>query len=632
MKSETVTVQHLFQDRRQYCVPFYQRAYVWTRKHQWEQLWEDIRVKAEARLTKAKVTPHFLGAVVLEPQPREGLIGVDTFHIIDGQQRLTTLQFALSAILLLKRTLNQDALISIVDACVHNANPETMRDPAVERFKVWPTFRDRQSYTRAMNIVGLEDLVERFPAHFTQAGELRRVGVDHPLALAGLWFFTRAFEGWVLEEPEAVAVRAECLIVALLKDLKVISIVLEAEDDAQIIFETLNGRGAQLHATDLIRNFLFMRADQEQADSESLYDTLWLQFESDYWSEPTRRGRLKKPNLEWFIHTSLQAELHEDVDLARLYFEYRKFANRDNNSLSAEGQLLTLNKYAKHYKELLAGTSSTPIGLFGRRIAAYDLTTLHPLALMISASELADVSKKEMFNDLASYLVRRFVCGLTAKNYNNVFLAVLRQLHVQGLAPDSLRKVLGNLTGEASRWPIDGEFRNACITAPLYHGRLDAAKMRSVLTELEAELRVTVRSEEPVIPDLANLDIDHILPRSWFAHWSLLDGSLATPEEAAEVEFLVRIGNELSPRHKEIADRQSYIGSLGNLTLLNLSVNREAQNFAFVEKRDLLIKNTTLRLNIPLIAQSTWNAQAITDRGEALANLSLRIWQGPEGR
>jgi uncharacterized protein with ParB-like and HNH nuclease domain len=630
MKSETITVQQLFQDRRQYCVPFYQRAYVWTRENQWEQLWDDIREKAESRLAKAKATPHFLGAVVLDPQTKEGLIGVDILHIIDGQQRLTTLQFALTAILLTKEVTNQEQYRRIVDECVHNSNPETMKVPSVEKFKVWPTFRDRKNYTQALTVNALEDLQTRFPAHFTQGGELRRIGSDHPPALAALWFFTRAFERWLAEGPEAAAIRAECLIQALLRDLKLVSIVLEADDDAQVIFETLNGRGAQLHATDLIRNFLFMRADREQADSESLYETLWLPFESDYWSEATRRGRLKKPRLEWLIHTSLQAELREEVDLARLYFEYRRFANRDSTSVSAEKQLLTLTDYSAHYRELLAGTDATPIGIFGRRIAAYDITTLHPLALMISTSTLSEQSKTEMFNDLVSYLVRRFICGLTAKNYNNVFLSVLKQLHAGALVPITLRAVLHELTGEASRWPGDAEFRAACISAPLYFGRLDAPKMRWVLTELEAALRAGVRSEEPLAPDLSNLDIDHILPRSWYAHWGLSDGSFATREEATEVDLMVRIGDELTPRQKEIADRQSHIATLGNLTLLNLSVNREAQNFAFESKKTLLIANTSLRLNIPLISESLWDTSAIGKRGEILANLALKLWPGPD--
>lgn len=103
MKSETLTVQQLFQDRRQYCVPFYQRAYVWTQRNQWSALLEDILEKAQSRLSGTKPTPHFLGAVVLEPQPKKGLFGVDSIHIIDGQQRLTTLQYVLASIRLALR-------------------------------------------------------------------------------------------------------------------------------------------------------------------------------------------------------------------------------------------------------------------------------------------------------------------------------------------------------------------------------------------------------------------------------------------------------------------------------------------------------------------------------------------------
>jgi len=244
MKSETVTIQNIFQDRRQYCVPFYQRAYVWTLEDQWEQLWDDIREKAEARLANRKATPHFLGAVVLDPQPREGLIGVDVLHIIDGQQRLTTLQYILVSVLLTLRRTGQTGFTNIVSDCVRNGNPDTMRNPAVEVYKVWPTFRDRQSFTLALEVGDFDELRSRFPTHFTQRGELRQIGIDHPPALAALWYFTRCFDNWLTSESGETAARAEALILAILRDLKVVSIVLEADDDAQIIFETLNGRGS----------------------------------------------------------------------------------------------------------------------------------------------------------------------------------------------------------------------------------------------------------------------------------------------------------------------------------------------------------------------------------------------------
>jgi hypothetical protein len=424
----------------------------------------------------------------------------------------------------------------------------------------------------------------------------------------------------------------------VLHDLKVVSIILDAEDDAQIIFETLNGRGAQLYATDLIRNYLFMRADEDNADPEALYDTLWSQFETDYWATEQRRGRLKKPRLEWLIHASLQAELHEEVDLSRLYFEYRRYAINGGAPLTAEAQLLKLNEYAKHYKELISGSGTSPIAKFGRRINPYDITTLYPLALMISASNLSDHSKSEMLSDLVSYLVRRAVCGLTFKNYNNVFLTTLRQLHTSGVTPSGLRKILGELSGEASRWPSDGEFRGAFLTAPLYYGRLDPAKMRSILTEIEGYLRSTVHTEEPILPDLTELDIDHILPRSWFEHWPIKqivdtaqdnEPQFVSLSESSNVEVLVQVGETLDERQRLISERQNALSRLGNLTLLNLSVNRAAQNYAFASKRDLLIANTNLRLNIPLITMASWDEDDIKTRGGIMADAALAIWPGP---
>ncbi|MCE9567930.1 MAG: DUF262 domain-containing protein [Planctomycetes bacterium] len=371
MKSETITIEQLFQNRRQYCVPFYQRSYKWTLEEQWEQLWDDIQAKAQTRLLKGKLTPHFLGAVVLDPQQREGLIGVEQYHIIDGQQRLTTMQFVLASALLALRSTGNEPFAAIVHGCLWNDKPETMGNKDIEVFKVWPTFRDRTNYRVAITAPDRADLRAKFPAHFTQAGEIRKIAMDHPPALAALWYFTSQFERWLAgTEGDSVAIRAEALVLAILRDLKLVSIVLDKDDDAQIIFETLNGRGAQLHATDLIRNYVFMRADRDHADSQSLYDTLWQPFESTYWSQEQTRGRMKKPRMEWLIHSTLQAELHEEVDLGRLYHEYRRFATA-GAPLTAEKQLQTLSRYAEHYRELVNGSGTHPVARFGQQIAGY---------------------------------------------------------------------------------------------------------------------------------------------------------------------------------------------------------------------------------------------------------------------
>ncbi|MCK4827040.1 DUF262 domain-containing protein, partial [bacterium] len=442
MKSDDITVQQLFQDRRQYMVPFYQRSYVWTRADQWEPLWEDIRAKADARVVGGRTTPHFLGAVVLDPQPKVSLIGVDTLHIIDGQQRLATLQFILKSVLLVLKLVNSTAISEIVSGTLKNSNPDTMRNPAIEVFKVWPTFRDRHNYRSALEANNRDALKTIFPKSFTQKETLRKIGVCHPHPLEAIWFFNECFENWIKDgTDEEVALRAETLATAILQDLKVVSIVLDEDDDAQVIFETLNGRGAQLHATDLIRNFIFMRADREGADSEELYNTFWLKFERTYWNEEQRRGRLRKPRIEWFIHVCLQVELREEVDLGRLYFEYRRYVLNDNEPKSAQTQLNILSKYASQYKELVDGHGDTPLANFGLRIKPYDISTLHPIALLIGASSLTDESKNEMLSILVSYIVRRAICGLTPKNYNNVFISILRNMSKSEMSPDSFRNI-----------------------------------------------------------------------------------------------------------------------------------------------------------------------------------------------
>ena len=104
----------------------------------------------------------------LDPQPRDGLIGVDTLHIIDGQQRLATLQFILKSVLLTLRSVNSTAIAEIVAGSLKNSNPDMMRNPNIEVFKVWPTFRDRDDCRSALEADDRDALRAVFTKSFTQ--------------------------------------------------------------------------------------------------------------------------------------------------------------------------------------------------------------------------------------------------------------------------------------------------------------------------------------------------------------------------------------------------------------------------------------------------------------------------------
>src|SRR5260370_1540415 len=100
MKPETRTVTELFERDVRYVVRLYQRPYVWNEEDQWEPLWEDIRVLVDHQRNGAPGPEghwsHFLGAIVLD-QETQAPGSIPVYTVIDGQQRLTTLQILLAA-------------------------------------------------------------------------------------------------------------------------------------------------------------------------------------------------------------------------------------------------------------------------------------------------------------------------------------------------------------------------------------------------------------------------------------------------------------------------------------------------------------------------------------------------------
>src|SRR6266705_1895389 len=105
-------------------VPLFQRPYVWNEDDQWEPLWNDVVRVAEKVLerTRDRPQPHFLGAVVLQQVHRQtGLMQERT--IIDGQQRLTTLQLLLDALHAELLSVRAEQPAMRVETLVMNAPP-----------------------------------------------------------------------------------------------------------------------------------------------------------------------------------------------------------------------------------------------------------------------------------------------------------------------------------------------------------------------------------------------------------------------------------------------------------------------------------------------------------------------------
>ena len=150
MQAETRTMTQLFQLDVRYLIPLYQRPYVWTEEQQWAPLWDDIVTVAEHFLAEgasSKPPSHFLGAIVIQQQDNPPGTP-QRFLVIDGQQRLTTLQILVGAAARIADRLGCAAEAELLRRLVYN-NELLAKDD--ERFKVWPTNANQHAFRLVMD-------------------------------------------------------------------------------------------------------------------------------------------------------------------------------------------------------------------------------------------------------------------------------------------------------------------------------------------------------------------------------------------------------------------------------------------------------------------------------------------------
>jgi hypothetical protein len=295
--------------------------------------------------------------------------------------------------------------------------------------------------------------------------------------------------------------------------------------------------------------------------------------------------------------------------------------------VTADNQLRMLTKHADQYRQLSSGSGDGPIARFGKRMALWETSPTHPLALRIASSGLPPAIQTQMFDDIVSYIVRRAMCGLTAKNYNNFFLQLLKRINIDLTSANGLRDALSAQKSDVSRWPTDDEFRRAWLQDAVHQRFGEAARIRVLLSELENGFR-SPRAEEPFTPGSVPLDIDHILREKWYTHWPL-NGDAITEEDASKARLRSLTMTEASDEVDVIVRREKLKATVGNLTLIHYGINRSLQNGPFTEKRDALFAESNLHLNRMLMRVESWDEAAIERRGSELFEIARRIWRGP---
>ncbi len=652
MKAGPVEIGTLLQNRNRYCVPIYQRHYVWSREKQWAPFWQDIRTKAIERLAgRERRFSHFMGAVVLESRAKPSVKQVPSFQVVDGQQRLTTFQLFLTAARHYAQSIGHETTVGNITRYVLNSDPHLMEDAEVEIYKVWPTQSNRRLFVDIVSSKDRASLRSVYGDHWyanTKRDQVKEYTSVPSMLRAYGYFYDRIkhsvetddlhddlveapdTEENVVPTPEdeiPKELKLDAIWQSLLEEFKVVEIVLDEGDDAQVIFETLNDRGEPLLAADLVRNNIFQRADARREDAETLFKRHWQPFEHSFWSQMEKQGRYKKQRIEFFLANFIAGKIAGDVTISKLFSEYKAFLRPARNSTipryaTVQAELQDLEFYGKIYREIIERTSGSPLAIFSTRLRAWDVTTINPLLLRLWACDMSEMEKQKSLDLLLSLIVRRAVCGLTSKNYNNLFLNVIADLEKKGWSYENLHTYLLGLTSESGRFPQDAEFENAITSKPLYNN-LGSAKVRTLLSEIELAKRGK-KQEDKTLPD--TLTVEHILPQTWRTHWPMNGDTQPTDTEFNQAIFAVL---EDSSAVGRIVKRNRIKQTLGNLTLVTQSFNSGVSNLAFEVKRQEFEEQSILMLTRDFVKKDKWDEDAITIRGKLLFEHARQIWGAP---
>lgn len=650
----------LFRSPKQFSIPLFQRGYVWTLEKQVAPLWADIEdrvsklleqlaAKAASPAALRKVQNHFLGSIVVTRVTGNTFGRVETFEVIDGQQRTTTLHLLLLAFRHAAKDMGLTSAAQIVEPLLRNPGPYPGHTN--DHYKVWPTRAGRDEIELLSGAASVADVLKLFPARTLKQS------LDRPLMVQAFLYMYGACvsylcgldlagpevegqphdrsnqlvksvrEGPSLNLPTAPAhdaeTRAEQLYLALDHLMQVMVLTLDGEDDPQVIFETLNARGEPLLASDLIRNFVFLKAAGLDANVDALYTEHWQQFDQErddakrvrankYWREKQRQGRLTHPRIDLFFYHYTLLRCKTDTKVTHVFSAFKEWWLSEPRDIAKE--LTRIVAASERFRQILTPTGTGAVAEFGRLVRGLDVASVTPVVLALQ-EKLADdeVALAQALQDLGSFIVRRTVCGLTKKNFNRIFMQLIVAVQSGDDAAAVLRAHLLSLKGESQYWPSDEEFKHAWMHAKAYKD-LRAGRVLTLLRALElVELSQTKRDRD--LGELSDLTVEHVLPQKWEAHYPL-----ASTSDAARSE------------------RETRLHSFGNLALLTQSINSRVGNGPFVVvdsngkpsgKRVDICKNSLLATNAYFQDLVSWSDHDIKVRGEKMFDVAVRLWPKP---
>ena len=556
-----LNLKQLLGNGRIYHVPPYQRDYSWKEEH-WEDLWLDLE-----ELKKEKNAQHYMGSIVLKGDERP-----EHFVIINGQQRIATLSILILAAIARLSEMAEEGLESTANkerATILRQNLIGSKDPGslTESSKLSLNFNDDAFYQGT--IVQLE-----------RPASERSLSDSEKLLWGAFKYFKRrlddSFKGRTGQEladwvNHFVAVR-----------LLFIQVSVQDELSAYMVFETLNARGLELTASDLIKNYLMsLVAKRGKGDLRHILRR-WARI-IDY---------IGAQRLPEFIRHYVNS-MHPFVRQERLFRHIRDDVNTAEEALRL---IRHLEEAAVCYKALWDAEDEFWVDYpdsaeHVRTLVMFGVTQFKPLILAttrrLPPEDVATVLRDCVTVSLRFNVVSRLGTHELEKRYNEAAL----RLEKQGAkTPRDIRAILLPVYVDDDQFRADFEvFRQPCTTK-------GKQLIRYLLCALERQ-----HSHKDISWHATESTIEHILPDNLDETWS----KTFSEDEHAR-----------------------YVDRLGNYSLLEQSRNKDLGQKSFGEKKRVF-STSQYGLTRDVAAYDDWNKDSIAQRQRTLAKLALTVWRFP---
>lgn len=553
-------IQQIFNGSTLLEIPYFQRSYVWDEEN-WKRFLDDFR---DICISKKE---YFMGTYIMKQKPTpSGSRYGDLRSVIDGQQRFTTL-ILFFLVLALKNDKYDEDFKSLffnrqndIVLC-HNHSDKPIFDLLVKKEEL----SDVQKKDYASNKV--------YQAYLY-------------------------FQSNIVPEDYDVD--------DLLRFVYFIPIDLEAKDDEQQIFDTINSLGVRLTTAELLKNTLFSNNELD------LFKDTWEkcfekdQAEKDFW-DTIVGSRDKHSNIDTFLFAYINIYEDKDIRYKSLFNAYKEYLGPTlNNPSMKEAFIKDLISYATIYRQFInpdiqstvLSPNKNSIDRLNIVFFGLDTTTLLPYCLYVLKNAQPDEAAK-IFGYLETYIVRRMLCHFWTKNYNKKFKTLLTN---KILTFDALLKNIMDGADTEDKMPTDSDLKNM-IT---YDHTNSQAK--GMLYLLETGLREPGRESTSVLP-LDSYDLEHIMPKDWKTYWPLAEDTTENRD-----------------------NRVYHIGLLGNKTLLAKGLNKSIKNREFADKKTGVSGNLGYNKyavglkTFDFSSYSEWNETTIENRlNELIENIKI-VW------